>query len=230
MNREQFAVELERDQQTREAEIRFLQNIASALSLSEEDRERYRRSLVLMLYAHFEGAVKFSLQTYLRFVNDQGITVAEASSSIAAASLRDVLHALRDPQKKCDLFQRALPDDSALHRLARERDFLEEIPGVLSRVVILPDSLVDTESNLRPIVLRKLLYQVGLDHQMFQAHDPTVHQLLELRNKIAHGESLGGIREEVYGKLRFSTLWIMRDLKAKLRLALDSSSYLRSAA
>lgn len=230
MTLDDFAIELERDQESREAEVRFLQNLVAELDLSEDAADRYRRSLVLMLYAHFEGAVKFSLQTYLRFVNEQGLKVSEVSSAIAAASLNDVLHALRDTKKKCDLFRRPLPDDSALHRFARERDFVDQLGDVLSRPVSIKDGFVDMESNLKPVVLQKLLYQVGLDPRMFAEHDGTIHKLLAIRNKISHGESMLGVKAVDYDQLRTATLRVMTELKAGLRQSLRTAAYRRVAA
>ena len=57
MDFDSIRAELEQDLAWRVDEIRFLQNQGSALG--EDDKRRYRRALVLILYSHFEGIANF---------------------------------------------------------------------------------------------------------------------------------------------------------------------------
>src|ERR1017187_9532491 len=102
--------ELEADRAWREDEIRFFQNQGADLDDTSE-QEQYRRALVLLLYAHFDGFCKFALTVYVNAINGEGITCAAASHAIAAASLADVFMALRDQNSKCAEFQNSAPDD-----------------------------------------------------------------------------------------------------------------------
>lgn len=105
MNLASLRAEIEADRAWREEEIRELQNRGSAIK-EEEESKRYRRALVLLLYAHYEGFCKFALALYATAINSSGILCGEASYPIAAASMSDVFRNLRNPQKKCDLFRR----------------------------------------------------------------------------------------------------------------------------
>ena len=78
--------ELEAEMAWRHDEIRFFQNQGADLD-DEHQQEQYRRALILLLYAHFEGFCKFALTLYVNAVNQQGIKCAEANHAIAAASL-----------------------------------------------------------------------------------------------------------------------------------------------
>src|SRR5947207_897222 len=120
MNLGRLWAEIEDDQAWREEEIRFFQNRAVSVA-DPNEQDQFRRALVLLLYAHFEGFVKFSLLLYVGAVNSAGVRCDEASYAVAAASLADLFAALRDPTRKCPEFRRDLPDDSALHRFARDR-------------------------------------------------------------------------------------------------------------
>src|SRR5690606_29459620 len=108
----------------REREMRLFRNQVAALD-NEEKKRTARKGLVVMLYSHFEGATKAILSMYVNRVNGLGLRVEEVVPSISAASLSEVFLALRNPEKKCKEFVRSLPDDSALHRFAREREFIE---------------------------------------------------------------------------------------------------------
>lgn len=119
---------MEAERAWREEEMRFLQN--QCKDLSDGDRE-VLTCVILMAYAHVEGFTKFALLSYIRCVNSSGLRCDEVVDSIAAASLNDVFLALSNPEKKSDLF-RDVPDDTALHRFARQREFVEHSAAILS--------------------------------------------------------------------------------------------------
>jgi hypothetical protein len=218
--------ELEADRAWREEEIRAFQNRGSEIE-DKEELKRYRRALVLLLYAHYEGFCKFAFILYATTINSSGISCGEASYAVAAASLNEMFRNLRNPQKKCDLFRRDLPDDAKLHQFAREREFIEQTAEVEKRPVNIPDDVVDTESNLTPIVLGKNLYRLGLPHDQFEAHDGEIHQLLNLRNGVAHGDLKDGIEEIAYMRLRAATFAIMTGLGTGIMKALAEKTYSR---
>lgn len=222
MTSDQLHAELEVDRAWREGEIRFLQNRCK--DLSESEKEQYLRALVLMMYAHVEGFTKFALLGYVRCINSGGMSCAEAETSIAAASLTDVFLALRNPEKKSLLFK-DVPDDTALHRFAREREFILRASEILAKPVFLSDSVVNTEDNLWPVVLRKNLFRLGLPHERFQHLESSLHMLVNTRNEIGHGATPKPVKWLLYEKLRNSALEVMKDLQATLFTASDLKWY-----
>ncbi|REN01279.1 hypothetical protein DSI35_19995 [Mycobacterium tuberculosis] len=228
MTEDEFFTEIEQGWACRQDELLALQNLASKMEVGDADQ--YRRALVLMLYAHFEGGVKFSLQVYVKYLNELNITVGDASAEIAAASVSDVMHALRDPFRKCKEFSRDLPDDSGLHRFARDRELMAVLPEIMSRTLSIDDGVVDTDSNLKPVVLRRILYRIGLDYKLYAHHDGVINRLIRTRNSIAHGESMAGVSKEKYESLREPVFDVMRDVKVRLRGCLRSKVFLRGVA
>ena len=214
--------ELETERAWREEELRFLQNRCK--DLSEMDKEKYTRALILMVYAHVEGFTKFALLSYIRCVNSSGLKCDEVVGSIAAASLHDVFIALRNPEKRSNLF-RDVPDDSALHRFAREREFVVQSVAILSSPLSLSDSLVNTESNLWPVVLRKNLFRLGLPHERFSHLDGMLSMLVNARNEIGHGAFAKPIKWALYEQLRKAALDVMKDLQAIVFTASDMKWY-----
>lgn len=228
MTEDEFFSELEAGWATRQAELLALQNLAARMQ--QCDADRYRRAMVLMLYAHFEGGVKFSLLVYVKFLNELDIAIVDANAEIAAAGISDVMHALRDPHRKCPEFSRELPDDSDLHRFARDRELMSVLPDILNRKLSIDDRVVNTESNLKPIILRRILYRLGLDHHLYDHHEYAINRLIRIRNSIAHGESMSGVSKERYDEVRDVVFDVMRDVRLRLRDCLHRQVYLRKAA
>jgi len=227
MNIPQVWAEIEEDFTWRQDELRFFQNLLGNID-SEVEQERFRRALVLLLYAHFEGFCKFALTLYVDCVNKSGITCAEATFAIAAASLSDLFKALRNPEMKIPEFRHALPNDASLHRFGREREFVERTTEFAGRPVNLADDIVDTESNLKPLVLRKNLYRLGFPPDQFAQYEGKIHHLLEYRNKISHGEMQAGLKRDKYDTLSSAVFTVMEEMKRQVMGALQEKAYLRA--
>lgn len=224
MNVPEFRAQLEEELSWRLEEILFFQN--QGANLTGQEGDKYRRSLILILYSNFEGLCKFSLSLYVAAVNNENIDCSAATHAIAAASLSDVFLALRDPVKKTPAFSSELPDDSKLHRFARDREFVKNTRDIMSRKVKIPDNYIDTESNLKPIVLRKNLYKLGLAHDQFSEIESDIDRLLNIRNEVAHGASRSGVSLVLYEKLRQSTLHVMREIVVAVANAFADRHYL----
>lgn len=181
--------DLENDRLQRESELRLVENIATK-SASEAERNMLFRSLVLLTYAHLEGFCKFALLAYAGAINSLGLPCAEASPAVAAASLGKIFAALRDTNSKHPEFRRTLPEDRELHMLWRERTFVEAYDRIVALRVEIPDRVVDTKANLSATVLKRNLYQLGLDYPAVDKHRASVDMLLGVRNAIAHGDAL----------------------------------------
>lgn len=222
--------EIELEREWREAELRFLKNRLPFLS-DEAKRRIYRKSLVVMLYAHFEGLCKAILQIYVKSLNSSGLLVADANAAIAAATLADVFKALRNPNSKCKVFKKELPDDSKLHQFARDREFFEAFARLSGRAITLDgDTVVDTESNLKPVVLKKILYRLGLEPTLVAPWDSTIQQLLRRRNDVAHGTAKDGVDEDVYRDLEQAVHSVVDDLVRVVCEAIAKQAYRRPTA
>lgn len=208
MTLEEFQTELELEKQWREDDIRFFHNLQATLE-KIEDRERLRRSIVGMLYAHIEGFVYFSFNLYLNSINELELQCKDVKPAIAAASLNKEFVALKNPEKKNPIFKRQLPNDTKLHQTCREIDFLENFYTIQEQKVKIPRDYINTENNIGPNVLRKLLYQMGLDYNDLDGISTELSQLLNIRNDIAHGKSRTGIEDRDYNKFKdcFNTIF-----------------------
>jgi hypothetical protein len=224
-----FRAQLEVEHTWRQDEIRFFQNQCAGLQ-KIEDQEQFRRALVLMLYAHFEGFCKFALNLYVSAINDLGIKCSDAHKALVVATLNDVFTSLRNGEKKAPEFKRELPEDTKLHRFALDIEFIERAVAIMERIVKIPDGVVDMESNLKPIILRKNLFRLGLPYKPLEASEGNISKLLEYRNKIAHGESKAGIKREAYDDLSASSFKVMTMITQSVTDAFSNKHYLATAA
>lgn len=228
MNLADLRAQIEEERTWRQDEIRFFQNRLAGLD-QEEDRNQFRRALILMLYAHFEGFCKFCFSLYVNAINKEGITCNQANYAIAAAALASIFRELRDPNKKSDEFRRPLPDESKIHRFAREREFLEQTDDFGRKLVNIPEHVVDTESNLTPIVLRKNLYRLGFSHTQFDEFEGSINRLLATRNRIAHGDSRRGVDAKTYSELHTIVLNVMQQVTIQIMQALVHKAFMRAS-
>lgn len=224
---EEVYAELEADRGSREAELRLVERMIAS-SDSEDDKAMLRRSIVLLAYAHLEGCCKFALSAYASAINAEELPCADACPAIAAASMTSVFRSLRDQNKKHDAFRRTLPDDSALHLCAREQEFIEEYERFMGGTVRIPDSLIDTKSNVDAEVLKKLLYQLGLEMAAVDAHRANINKLLGIRNHIAHGDRFKVPSDPEVAEYVVATTEIMKFLQAQVFGALTGATYRRS--
>jgi RiboL-PSP-HEPN len=216
--------ELEAEQTWRRDEIRFLRNQIANMQ-SDAEKDKYRRSLVVMLYAHYEGFCKAALLQYVRAVNVANLRCGEAISAIVASSWIHIFKEIENADTKSRIFRALLPDDTQLHRLARRRHFIEQIDEFRQMPATLPEEAVDVEDNLSPIVMKKVLFRVGIDHDAFAYHDGDIHMLLRRRNNIAHGVERNGIDEKSYEKIETAVFAIMDDLMGLVVEAVKNESF-----
>jgi hypothetical protein len=216
--------QIESDRSVRESEIRLVGNIARRTP-NETERNMLFRTSVLLTYSHLEGFCKFALSAYLAAINALNLSSKDASLEIVAASMSEIFAALRHPQTKHEFFASALPDDTKLHLVAREREFIKNFQAAMQRPVKLPDDLIDTESNLKPIVLMKNLFKLGLDYKSVEPHKATVNKLLGVRNAIAHGDSLKIPKEEEIDEYVATTFGIMSFVQREVYTALKQGTF-----
>ncbi len=98
-----------------------------------------------------------------------------------------------------------------------------------SSVLCIPDEVVDTESNLKPNVLKAMLYKLGLDPSQFEDIYSDIGQLVGLRNNIAHGATKKGIDQKLYDTMRRAAFRpVMTKVAEDIMGALKNSSYLQT--
>jgi hypothetical protein len=197
MNTDDFVAELFREHDWRFDEVRRLKNLLSG-DRDPLGRDELRKSLVVVLYAHFEGFCVFALEHYLIAVNQEKIDCRDANPAVLAGAWNGVFGAMESGDQKCRIFSQPLPNDQKLHRHWRRRHFVEEIDRLSRFKVVIPEDVIDTESNLKPEVLQRNLFLLGLDFRFVDPYADIISNLLGRRNRIAHGDDRRGVTELEY--------------------------------
>lgn len=225
MNSVDFESELYREYDWRFDEVQRLKNLIEREPPAS--RDDFRKSLLLILYSHFEGYCVFSLQHYLASINRLHMPCRAVSVALVAGAWEKLFNAMDHGDQKCKMFRQSLPNDPRLHRHWRRRHFVESIEEFYSLPVELNDNIIDAESNLKPEVLERNLFILGLDHTFVEQHAETISNFLGRRNRIAHGEDRRGVPRREYDKYETSIFTICYTLIEFLADAFRNSSYER---
>ena len=226
MTASQLRQTLDRDLDSRYHEIDEIRRAISPL-LSFIDQERRRRPLLLLLYAHLEGFCVFALREYVKAVNLLKISCAELHPDLLAGAWSSLFNAI-NAEEKCDLFGKALTDDSKLHKHWRRRQFVKNLDHSLSQPVTIPSDTIRSDSNLTAAVLMRNLFMVGLPHTFVAPFEDTIKELLGRRNAIAHGQDTSGIRAVDYKRYEDCFQEVTGRLLDYLVEAIEAGQYQRS--
>jgi len=226
---EQVYEDIENDRAQREREIRLIENIGSRTE-DEAEQGILRRSIILLTYAHFEGFCKFALLAYTSAINALGLPCRDACTPLVAATLGKVFAALRDVSSKHEIFARGLPEDRDLHQLTRQRIFIENYETIITQQVELADSLIDTKSNLNSRVLKRNLYQLGLEYPVVDGYRGSIDKLLGVRNAIAHGDALKVPSAHEVNEYTSAAFGVMQFVQQEVYGALNREAYRKTPA
>ncbi|MGG1398959.1 MAE_28990/MAE_18760 family HEPN-like nuclease [Bacillus salipaludis] len=221
--------QLEEDLTWRQDEIRLLRNQLSYIT-SDNDKKRYRKALVVMLYSHYEGFCYTAFQIYIKAINDENLIRKQVNFHLATCSFTKEFDAYDNVEHKPDhyraVFKNQLPEEYKLHRFARQIGLVEKINDFWDQSVNIPDEVVNTESNLWPVVLKKLLYRLGLPHNYFKDHEGKIQMLVNRRNGISHGRDKEGFEERDYNVIEQSVYSIFEAIIKLITSALKEKKYL----
>jgi len=222
MTIEKLREEMEYELTWRTNELRMLKNNLSFI-LKDEDKDKYRKSLIVMLYAHFEGFAKTCFNSYVSFINAQKLKRfhIENKPELIASCMNDIFKAYDDKDRKNKFFKRELPDDKKLHTTYRRADLILQFKNFLNEEVYIKDDVIKTDSNLKSHVLSRNLYYVGIEPSCFDDFSDDINNLVNLRNGIAHGSDKSGISERKYND--FENIVLKNIMESLIQLFQDEA-------
>lgn len=206
--------EIEEDLAWREDELRYFENrISSDLNIGEQEKTIETKPLILFLYAHFEGHAKLMFTVYVNALNNCNLNCRNVAFPLIASNLHSEFGALKNSSKKHHLFPKEY--EPGFKELGRRVEFFEHLDEILTKSLELDvDNIVDTESNLKPEVLKKIFFRLGFNLENIDDRDfVKVQKLLHLRNNLAHGSRHEGISYNEYTDIKAITWKILREIK-----------------
>lgn len=181
MRSDEFQDYLQKDLAWRKMEISQLFMILQ----SSESKEIVAKSIILLLYAHWEGFIKKSSKCYIKYISDKNIKLSELTENFEAIMLKK--YAIE-----------CIENDST--NLAKEFDFLIAQRKKANRPFSVKidlenefdDKVIDTHHNLSSKVLKNIVQIVGIEHnEAMQTRKQYLDSnLVNNRNTIGHGSVL----------------------------------------
>jgi hypothetical protein len=204
-----FQDHIDRDFGWRVREIAAIK--AAANSASGLAQDVAIRAGIPLLYAHWEGYVKFAAETYVRYVGAQRLPYSALADEFIVFGAKGHLHHLGEAKKAAvnvaavGFFTRHLADTASLSW----------------------KNAINTESNLSSTVYANILLSIGLNFKPYEARSNLIDiSLLKRRNSIAHGEQLD-LEAKSFGDLVTEVLDILNQFKADLEDAATEARFKR---
>lgn len=133
----------------------------------------YLRLAIPLLYAHWEGFAKFSMEAYLKYVSYKFLKHTELKPQFIALSLSKLLGL------------------SEIKNLEGKTTIVKELLLRLNEKAKIPTKeVIQTKSNLRYNVFREIIYTLSLSEKTFSTYESFIDDLVDTRNHIAHGNYL----------------------------------------
>ncbi len=178
MNLDQFEEYLDGDLSWRKIEISDLLLLAK-----EKEKDVLLKSLILLIYAHWEGYIKKSSKLYLKYVKELNLQVDKLSPNFMAIVLKSQVSQCLSLSEKLTMSSELAFIDS--YNIKKNRKF---------SVSVNPDNdfekdVIDTQSNLKPKILKSIHKILGLEYTnpLIIREQYLNANLLANRNIIGHG-------------------------------------------
>lgn len=155
------------------------------LIAEKEENKVLLKSIILLLYAHWEGYIKKTSKSYIKYVVDNKHKISDLTQNFRAICLKG-------------LSSEVLKSSSTLN-ISNEMKLISrfnELDGIPLNKIIKIDldnnkdkSLINTHDNLNPSVFRNIHEIIGLSYKkQYEAREKFIeNHLLANRNSIGHG-------------------------------------------
>lgn len=195
----------------------ILLDVKESNNKHDSEQSKTIRIGIIMLYAHWEGAIKSISKFYLEYVSNLRLKYSELKNNFLAITMKNCLHQLSKTKKT------SLHVD-VINKIYEQKDVESHIPY---------KDTIQTESNLNIKVFHEITATIGIDDSPIQLKEHYIDQrLLGNRNKIAHGErfeTLEGISNiSDYEDLHQTILDIIDKFASKIKDAAANEEYKRT--
>jgi len=133
------------------------------------------RSGIALLYAHWEGSIKNIATYYLCFVSCKKIPYKNLKKNFLAISINKELTEYKESNK-------ATLHNRIINMLFDKMEEPSRIPY---------ENVINANSNLNSVIFEEIMSTIGLDTTEYEGSYTLIDEvLLNMRNRIAHGERL----------------------------------------
>ena len=201
---------LETDLDWREAELASLKILAVTSPAGSVRRQALLRSLLALLYAHYEGFCKYSWSIFLDYIEDQSIELNSLQGPLAALASIKELRRVKN-----------LGSEETLSFFQTELTEFLHAPAVFSH-------RPSANSNLWPELLAEHLKSLCLNPDHVINHKILLRSLVARRNAVAHGDSITISDVSEYINIENAVVEVMYNISFDIIDVIESQSYLNS--
>lgn len=226
-----LAQELEGEYSKREQEITDLENFYKIHATednykSEDFAGLYRKSLILVLYFHFEGYCKQIFQYYLAYINKLNIPCIKAKEGLIAATIHKNFSELNNGNHKpVKLDEKDLNEDHILQLYGRRKEFTKQYREQMNKPIYIPDDFINTESNLKSYVIKKIMFLLEMDWTVINEYQRDINSLVNKRNAYAHGNIDKYPSAQEYDNYKKSAFEAMKKVKEEVYRSFTKKEY-----
>jgi MAE_28990/MAE_18760-like HEPN len=204
---------LSEDLAWRKIELSAIKVLIERRELELQKNKVLTRSGIAILYAHWEGYIKYAATAYLEFVSMQRtLRYCDLTDNFIAIAMKNRLD------------EAASTKQATIHN--EVINFL--IESMEERIKIPKEGVITTGSNLSSDVLRQILALLGIDYQPYKTKQVLIDEkLLAKRNYIAHGEFLD-VDVDSYRELHKEVIDMMNLFRDQIENHAVQKLYLRS--
>lgn len=199
--------DISRDLDWREAEIASMRLLLSRRDISSKQVEVLLRAAWALLYAHYEGFIKYCLTLFYEEISARSVKCENLPIPTQIFALAKILKQIR-----------TMPPAEMINEVtnfqSRHLDSFASFPEV------------DTDSNLWPETLIALLISADLDSRTVEKNHQKLATLVARRNKIAHGQKNFIAEFRYYRTYETAVYEVMYDLALQVEERLASNPYL----
>ena len=224
--------------------FRVVNSSESEANRVENEKNRYRKSLVLILYAHFEGFFRYSFEVYAEALNNENIAMHTAIEQLAISCNLSEFEDYDDNKRYIALDSD--PINQAIRKLEKRMDLLYKLEAKKMQPLRLhigkhddKKSIVYTASNLKDEIIERILFSFGVHRDLgisksdFGQLTGRITQLMIKRNIIAHGDNSApefrnGVSENEYTHFKASFDKIVELIPIVIAKAMRDKLYLKS--
>ena len=171
-----------------------------------DTKEVVGKSMILLLYAHWEGFIKKSSKYYLKYVSDKNIKIKELTRNFEALMLKKFARECIEKDSKNLVKEFALMDKQ---RKAESRPFNIKIDIDNE----FDAEFIDTQYNLSSKVLANIIQIIGIEYNnAIKTRKQFVDiNLLKNRNAIGHGSQVNNVSGDTPSPLEFEQIVKLKD-------------------
>ena len=201
------------------------------LLANKEETEVLLKSLILLLYSHWEGFIKRSSKLYLKYISDKNITLSHLEENFHAICMKKNIARLVEANSSISIEEEIRFIKKSLNSKNKFKIKIDMSSGI-------DNSVIDTQHNLSSKVHKKLYRTIGIHYKdSLSARGHYLDGLLlRNRNAIAHGDFIEtdednddfSISLEEIEKLKKIVLIFLDSFKEELSDYVANEYYLKS--